>query len=273
VVVRGSVPRTGGDRIWRLAGEVSLPDGPRAYDQELVRTGDSTFELRTEHSALGVDAAAGVLIVDAPTESLVSQLVATYGLPLLLEDAPAVVLHACAAVPPDRDSAVVVCARSGTGKSTLIRGFLEAGWRAVTEDVCAIDLRSTRPVVWPGPPWLRRAGEGPRGSSHLYDLPDKSVWDISSSLTDLPMPVGHLVFLEPAGGHAVEWHPISGGSAMADLAAATIRLSNPTRRAELMFGATARVARSAPSARLRLPVSADWFAVAEATIRHHTEGR
>ena len=239
------------------------------YDQMLVRTDVDAFELRAETAGLRVDVGGRQVTVDAPNEGLALQLVTTYGLPLLLEDAADVlVLHACAAVPPGSDDAVVICARSGTGKSTLLLGLLDAGWRAVSEDVCSIDLRDDRrPRVWPGPPWLRRAGRGPVGSVPRYELPDKTAWDISPVLADEPVTVGRVVFLEPAGGDEIVWSFLEPGRALAGLTSSSIRLSDPERRAQLTFGTTALVASRVPAARLRLPVSDDWTVLAEGALR------
>jgi hypothetical protein len=218
-----------------------------------------------------VDIAAHRLTADAPSEGLALQLVTTYGLPLLLETAPALVLHACAAVPPGGDSAVVVCARSGTGKSTLVLALLAAGWRAVSEDVSTLDLRGSHPLVWPGPPWLRRAGGGPAGSASLYELPDKTAWDISPQLVEHPVRVARIVFMDTAGGDDIQWSPVAGGRAIGALAASSMWLSDPSRRAEATFGASAHIAARVPSLRLRLPVSDDWSARAEERLRREMD--
>jgi hypothetical protein len=251
---------------------VMVAGRPWAYDQALVRTDDGALELRTDTASLRVEVAAGRITVDAPSNGLGLQLVTTYGLPLMLERPDVLVLHASCGVPPGGDGAVVVCARSGTGKSTLLLGLLDAGWQAVAEDVCAIDLREDRPRVWPGPPWLRRAGRGPAGSRSLYELPDKNAWDISATQVEGPVPVATVVFLDPAGGEEIRWTPVDRGSAIAGLTASAIWLSEPEQRAQRTFPGTAVVASRVPAARLRLPVSEDWAERAEAMIRDRVRG-
>jgi hypothetical protein len=266
-VTSGDVGRSGGRTIWRLTGEVTLADGPRPYDQTLVATADGAFELRTAESVMRADPSSRRILVDAPTRGLAMQLATTYGLPLLLEPAPSLVLHACAAVPPGADDALVVCASSGTGKSTLLVALLAAGWHAVSEDVSVIDLRAGRPCVWPGPPWLRRAGEGPPGAKRLFELTDETVWDISARQLGAAVGVSHIVHMQPAGGSDAVSSMLGPGEAIAALVGSAIYLSDPPRRAERTFARAARVASSVAVSRLRLPIAADWAQRAETVVR------
>ena len=270
-VAHGGVHRRTGRQIWRLTGEVVLPDGPRAYDQALVRTDDGAVQLVTGRATLEIDAAARRLTVDAPSDELARQLVTTYGLPLILEDAPALVLHACSAVPPDREEAVVICAPSGTGKSSLLLALIAAGWRSVAEDVSTVDLRNETARVWPGPPWVRRAGVGPPGAKPLYELPDKTAWDMSSSQVEQAMSVGRFVFMESPGGDEPLWEPLGAPPIIRSLVGSSICLSDPHTRGERTFHAAARLARRIPAARLRLPVSEDWSVRAESVLRRAFE--
>jgi hypothetical protein len=252
--------------IWHLTGTMSLNGGAIAYDQRLTRRDDDSFVLTTEGAALLVDRDAGALVVDAPTESWARQLVTTYGLPLLIEETPALVLHACAAVPPGADSAHVVCAASGTGKSTLLAGLVSAGWQAVSEDVSVIDLRGPEPVVWPGPPWVRSRDAMIPGASVRFESADKRGWDIEPWQVDGPVPVARIAFMQPAGTPAV-WRPIEAGGAIARLVGSTIWLTEPGRRGPRTFGRSADVAARVAAAEIRVPVAQDWVANVERLLR------
>jgi hypothetical protein len=261
----GHVGPPGGHEVWRLAGQMPLPGGPLAFDQRLSRYEDGVFALHAEEAALRVDAVAGVLTVEAPTESWSRQLVTTYGIPLLLREAPAVVLHACAVVAPNGDDADVICAASGTGKSTLLVALIGAGWRAVSEDISVVDLRGPAPSVWPGPPWVRREVEGPAGSAVRFRTADKTAWDIGPWQVDGPVPVRRVVFMEPAGTPAV-WKRLDRGTAVGRLATSTVWLEDPPRRAAATFDRCVGLAGGVAAAELRVPVSDDWVEHAAAAL-------
>ncbi len=266
-LVEGRAGPPGKRELWHLTGRVQLPAGPVAYDQRLTQHGDGSWTLHTQGGGLLVDPVAGRLTIEAETESLARQLVTTYGLPLLLSRHPTLVLHACAAVPPDGDRAVVVCAASGTGKSTLLVRLIEAGWQAVTEDVSIVDLREDNLVIWPGPPWVRREGNGPPRSRPRFTTADKTAWDIAPWQVDRAVGIARIVFMEPAGGSSIEWQVLDRPRAIADLARFSIWLGDPATRAAATFSPTVAIAGAVPAARLRLPVTAGWAEQAEAKLR------
>jgi hypothetical protein len=255
----GPIPAVDGDEIWRLTGEVELPDGPRTYDQRLLRTADGALMLRTDEAALSIPPDRRSIVVEAPRESLVRQLVTTYGFPLVLDGTPTLVLHGCAVAPPDEDVAYIVCGRSGSGKSSLLVGLVEAGWRALSEDVSVVDLRDD-PAVWPGPPWVRRTGEGPTGASVRFRTPDKTAWDIEPWRLGRPVRLGGIGFLEAPGGPTVAVEAIDSPEAIRRLARSTVWLLEPGRRAAATFEPSVRVAQATRAFRLRFPLSPDWVA-------------
>ena len=257
-----------GREIWRLTGEVSLPDGVVAYDQRLSADDEDAFVLEAGSARVLVRPTARKVVVQARTESAALQLVTTMALPLLLEREDALVLHACAAIAPGRGGATIVCGRAGTGKSSLLVGLLDAGWRAVSEDVCVVDLRGPRPVVWPGPPWLRRAGPGPAASIRRFELLDKTAWDIGPLQTVDATPVDEILFMEAAGGRRTEREPLAVAEAVRRLTSSTIWLSQPRDRAVGTFARTTRVARAIPAARIRFAVAPDWMRSAVTTLAH-----
>ncbi len=265
-LIHGPVGEAGSRELWHLAGELTLAGERVTYDQRLTRHDDGSYRLHAQGAGLRVDPHEARLTLEADRESLARQLVTTYGVPLLLLGCPALTLHACAAVPPGDDRAVVVCGTSGTGKSTLTVGLLAAGWTAVSEDLCVVDVRGDQPVVWPGPPWVRRDGEGPPGSNPRFQTADKVAWDIAPWQIDGSTPIRQIVFMDRAGGDEVEWESIDLADAIPRLARLTSWLGDPAERANETFSSCVKVAGAAPSARLRLPVGDDWVERAEATL-------
>lgn len=255
-----------GHEIWRLSGEVSLPDRVVAYDQRLSTTDGESFILEAGSARLLIDPPQRRVVVEAQTESAALQLVTTMAIPILLEREPALVLHACAATAPGRSGATIVCGRAGTGKSSLLAGLIDAGWSAVSEDVCAVDLRGPIPVVWPGPPWLRRAGPGPGASAPRYQTLDKTAWDIAPMQTVDATPIDEIIFLESAGGERAEREQLPAAEVVRRLTLSTIWLTDPDARTRSTFHRTARLSRTIRCARVRFPVAADWLRTAATAL-------
>ena len=264
---QGPAGEAGEQELWHLAGELMLPGGRVTYDQRLTRHSDGSYRLHAQGAGLRIDPGQARLTLETDRESLARQLVTTYGIPLLLVGCPALTLHACAAIPPRGDGAVVVCGTSGTGKSSLTVGLMAAGWTAVSEDLCVVDLREDRPMVWPGPPWVRQDGDGPPGSTPRFQTAEKTAWDIAPWQIDRPVAIDRLVFMERAGGETVLWEPMDVGDAIARLARLTSWLGDPDERANVTFASCVKVAGAAPAARLRLPVGEDWVTLAETALR------
>ena len=113
-------------------------------------------------------------------------------------------LHASAACIDG--SAVMLCAESGSGKSSLLMGLAAAGWQAVSEDQCVVDLDSGGAHrVWPGPSWARLKRGAPlpplvagsrRGSRRSTRLRGISANGSPTRRPDLD----RIVLLEPPGG-------------------------------------------------------------------------
>jgi ABC-type cobalamin/Fe3+-siderophores transport system ATPase subunit len=209
----------------------------------------------------------GRLTLDTDRESMARQLVTTYGLPLLIHSTKALVLHACSAVPPNHSDAVLVCGSSGTGKSTLLVALIAAGWQAVSEDLCVVDTHEARPRVWPGPPWVRRDGEGPDQSRPRFHTAEKTAWDIAPWQVTEPVPIGRVVFLEPPGGDSITRFPVDRAASVASLARMTAWLSESSLRAAATFAPSVELAGAAQAQRLRFPVSDDWTTKAEEVLR------
>jgi hypothetical protein len=252
----------GSRTLWRMRTTVETRNGSHPIDQRLTTHGDAVLTLHTLDGALELDASAGTITCDAPTESLRSQLVTTFGLPLLVQSGPVVILHACAAIPPDGGGAVVVCSSSGGGKSTLLVGLVSSGWYAMSEDICVVDLRSHEPLVWPGPPWVRTAGAVP-GARARFVAGDKTAWDIADRRTQRAQALRRIVFMDPPGGDVPVIRDLETSDAIPRAAAHVMWLGDPAERARATFAATVRLAGRVPSAALRVPRSSDWTAAVE----------
>jgi hypothetical protein len=260
-----------GSEIWRLSAEVQLPAGPVRVDQRLTLEEDGSFVLVADDSSLRVDPG-GLLTLSTTRESMARQLVTTYGIPLLLHGRRTLVLHACGAIPPNGGGAVVVCGPSGTGKSTLLVALIAAGWRAVSEDLCVIDTRGREPTVWPGPPWIRRDGDGPDGSYARFRTAEKTAWDIAPWQIDRPARVQWVVFMDHAGGEEIRREDVDRPACVSLLARLTAWLGEPSLRAASTFAPSVELAGAAKATRVRFPLSDDWTSGAERALRSIVEG-
>lgn len=234
-----------------------MPDGTVAYDQRLTRLDTGEYVVRTDRSAMLVEVDGGRMTVRTDRDSMLLQLVTTYGIPLLLHSAPALVLHACSAVPPAGSGALVVCGPSGTGKSSLLAALVAAGWQALSEDASVVDLRAG-PTVWPGPPWVRSVEAQLPGATERFRTPDKTAWDIAPHQTHDATPLSHIAFLERPGGASIEYEELPRGEVIGRLGRSAIWLTGAEGRAEATFGSCVAIAGAARGTRLRLPVTRDW---------------
>jgi hypothetical protein len=156
---------------------------------------------------------------------------------------------------------VLVTGPSGRGKSSLLVAAIDAGHRPVSEDLCVVDLRGPVPVVWPGPPWVRRRRDepGPLGSPVRFHTYDKTAWDISARQVVGALPLACVLVLEPPDGAAPSLTPIARAEALRSLASGTVWLSDPAERETASFPAVARVSGVVPFASLQLPFSPSWL--------------
>lgn len=255
------VDAVGGTELWRQHSEAELDGSVIHVDRVLHRSARGTFILTGNRGpAIQVDQSSATITVDDGDRAAQLQLLVTFALPLILHTTGALVLHASACT---RDGhTVVVCGQPGAGKSSLVVGLLDAGWTAVSEDLCAIDLRGDVPVVWPGPPWVRigLAQPGPVGSQPVFDAVHKTGWDIGLAQTREPTAVTQLVLLEPPGGDAPSFEPVPGPTAIREFAHHAVWLGDAAERGPRLFGPTAELTAKVPTSRLRLPRSDSWLA-------------
>lgn len=259
-LVVGDPGDAAGDELWRVELDVVVEGRSTHAEQRLWRRPDGTYLVRNNRGgSFSVDPATSSIVVDGPDDAVVAQLVTTYGLPLLLHCSSALVVHASAF--ELAGAAVLVTGASGRGKSSLLVGAIDAGYRPLSEDLCAVDLRGPQPVVWPGPPWVRRRrGEpGPRGARVRFETYDKTAWDIAPRQVVEALPLGCVLGLEPPDGAAPALLPITRAEALRRLASDTVWLGDPARREVAMFEAVARVSGAVPFASLQLPFSPSWL--------------
>lgn len=260
-VTRGALGDPEGEELWRLAADVDTGAGTVHAEQALWRRVDGTVAVRnTEGDGLDVDPSAAAVVVDGRDDAVMAQLVVTYGLPLLLTAPDVVVVHAAACALDGR--AVLVCGERGRGKSSILVGLTTAGWHPVSEDLCAIDLRGAAPLVWPGPPWVRRVhGEpGPVGAAARFETADKTGWDMAPWQALTPVPLGAIVFLDAPGGQAPVCSAVARPARLGRLAGDVVWLHEPEARGPGLFDKVARLTAAVPAWQVRLPRDPSWLA-------------
>jgi hypothetical protein len=256
----GDVPPPQGPELWRLHAEVTTEGVKREVDRWLCEHAGGVLGVHASAGpALTVDPASNEICIEEGEEHVVLQLLTSFALPLVLNTHGVLAVHASACA---RDgAALVVSGESGSGKSSTLVRMIDEGWQAVSEDVCAIDLRDGVPRVWPGPPWVRRVhGEGgPAGSVPRFETPDKTAWDIAPAQAGGPLPVAGVVFLEPPGGERPQWDPVPQAEVVRVLARHAAWLRDPAEAPRSLFPLAMRLAGAVRVARLRLPHTSGWL--------------
>ncbi len=260
----GAVALAGSAALWHA--ETDAPDG-RPVANAMWRTPDGALvAVIDEHPVLWVSGRRDAATVAPLGDALRLQLVSTFAAPLAAQRAGAFVLHAAAAVRDGR--ALVVCAHSGTGKSSVMTSLADAGWHPLTEDLVAIEVDAAGgPRAWPGPPWVRLApgDAGPTGAEELFRVSDKIGWRIQGHW-DAPAPIAHLVVLEPPSAEPSMCEPMDAGPAVAAIAPHAPWYEDPDERGPALFGHAVALTRQVPVSRLRLQRSPDWRADAVASL-------
>ena len=246
-------------------GDVAPPTGTQLWSQDgeaaaMFRRDDGRLVLASPRAtALEVDPRDATITVAPGDAALQRQLVASFGVPLLLHGLDVLLVHGSAAA--RGDEAIVVCADSGSGKSSVLVRLLDDGWRSLSEDLCTIDLRDAhRPRVWPGPPWVRVAhGEpGPRDTATAFESADKTAWDVAARHAPGPVDLTRLVLLDPPGGDDPTRDAITRADALRALARHAVWLLDADARGRALFEPVAKVVAAVPAVRVRLPRRAEW---------------
>jgi hypothetical protein len=253
-----------GRRVWTLAGAASQHAPDRAEPpstEQFLLLGDNGWLLlhAGEMPRLAVSPDRYRIVVQPPFDPIQAQLLASFGLPLVLSDQPILIFHAAGLA--REGTAVLVAGASGTGKSSSLVGLTDAGWAPLSEDVCVIEFSRNDVRVWPGPPWVRRReGEpGPTGSSPLFSTAGKTAWDLSEWRPVDAMPLSQLILLERPGGTEPRWQPLDRPAATGALAEHAVWLGDQDEGGRHLFGPIVRLTGWVPVARLRLPSATGWL--------------
>lgn len=226
----------------------------------------------TLNMALRVDHHRSRVTVAARNDNrqVVLEALASIALPLVAQRSGYLVLHASAAA---RDgSAVVVCAQSGSGKSSLLMGLAASGWDPLSEDQCAIDFDAAGgPRLWPGPSWVRlKHGSPPPAlvaeQAPRFEALDKIGWDIGDRVAHAPARIERIVFLDPPGSERVEWAPLPEAAVIAALLPQATWMQRRDAYAQSVLPLLAKLAMSVPTYRMRLPLQADWLHTAVSVL-------
>jgi hypothetical protein len=259
VVRVGELPPANGPELWRLHDEADAGGVRRTIDRWLCRQDGSLVVHASDGPGFSVDPRNDTVTIEPGTDVVTRQLIASFALPLVLNGHDVLVLHAATVAKDGR--ALVVCGTSGAGKSSVLVRMVDVGWQAVSEDVCAIDVRSDTPMAWPGPPWVRRAygDPGPIGASLRFETPDKAAWDLEPWQPQGPVPVERLVFLDPPGGDAPQWLPLRQPEAARDLARHAAWIADPTEAPGRLFPLALELTKRVQCDHLRLPRTRSWL--------------
>jgi hypothetical protein len=207
--------------------------------------------------AVEVDADAGKITIETAPQGAFLYALAGSGLITLAQNDGALVLHACAAQLGDQ--ATVVCAASGSGKSSLLLALAQAGWRTYSDDHCVIDQDAGGHSIWPGPEWMRLSSKDvPDGLERRFRLSWKDAWSLEAWQQHRPSRIGRLVVMDPPGGDAVEWRRMPPTEAVPRLSRHAVWLLAPADRGRMLFAKTVALAANVPTYHLRLPSSPNW---------------
>jgi hypothetical protein len=243
----------GAERVWRI----------EEVGQELWVDANGESWLTVEgKTALRMDASLGLVRLHPMAEALSLQLLTTFVMPRVAQQAGAVVVHAASFAREGR--AIVVCAESGGGKSSLVVAMADRGWRVLSEDLTTISVGASGAGVWPGPPWVRLHPDTivPPGWQRRFTAGDKIGWSLEGKMADRPAALVSLVFLQPPGGERPTWDALVPAAAVAGLARHLPWTGDPHERAARLFPGAVRLAGSAPARTLRLPSSPSWATLA-----------
>lgn len=143
-----------------LGEEMSLPDGPWRLDKPHWKARKNLMWVRVPGLAEyrvseGRHVHVRPLDPQATERELQHFLLAT-PLAALAFQRGELPLHAAALVPPSGRGALLLCAHSGTGKSTTAAALCQRGWRLLNDDISRIGMNSEGIIqVWPGVQQIR----------------------------------------------------------------------------------------------------------------------
>jgi hypothetical protein len=250
--------------VWQL----EEPPGfgfPAITSQTWQESPESIWVGNTLNLSLRVDLRRNVVSVAAKDGNLqvVLEALASIALPLVAQSNGSLVLHASAA---SKDgSAAMLCARGGSGKSSLLMGLVAAGWDAVSEDQCVIDLDPAGDHrIWPGPSWVRLKHGSPapalvRGRTPRFEAADKIAWDLDAHVAHSPAALDRIVLLDPPGGDELVWEPLAESEVIGALLKQATWLQREDAYAQAVLPHLVKLGMSVPGFRMRIPRRPDWL--------------
>ncbi len=250
--------------VWQL----EEPPGfglPAITSETWVETDDHIWFGNTLNLSLRVDHGRNVVSVAAKGGNLqvVVEALASVALPLIAQRSGSLVLHASAA--SREGAAVMLCAHGGSGKSSLLMGLVGAGWDALSEDQCVVDLDSGgRHRVWPGPSWVRlkhRAVLPPlvAGLPARFEALDKSAWDLGDGVAHSPARLERVVLLEAPAGSEMVWEPLAEAEVIGALAQHATWVQRADAFPSSVLPQVVKLGMSVPGFRMRMPRRPDWL--------------
>lgn len=238
---------------------------PAITSQTWQESGERIWVGNTLNLSLRVDHHRNVVSVAAKegNPQVVLEALASIALPLVAQWNGSLVLHGSAACIDG--SAVLVSAQSGSGKSSLLMGLAAAGWDALSEDQCVIDLDPEgRHRIWPGPNWVRlkHGAASPalvRGRAPRFEAADKIAWDLNAHVAHSPAVLERIVLLDPPGGNGLVWEPLAASDVISALTKQATWLRRQDAYAQAVLPHLVKLGMSVPGYRMRIPRQPDWL--------------
>lgn len=174
-------------------------DGGQIVLGEAKGTGIFLFD---SGKKITVQAAAGV------SESMLTPNIVGSAMAVILAQRGLLVLHAsCVAI---NNQAIAFMGNSGWGKSTFAASFHAQGYSALTDDVMAIDISSSQPLVIPSFPqfklWPEAANSIGKDSTFLPPLFEKAPklsYKYNAGFQETPLPLHRIYILDMGTSHEI----------------------------------------------------------------------
>jgi HPr Serine kinase C-terminal domain len=155
--------------------------------------------------------------------------------------------------------AIAFCGPSGAGKSTMALHLVKHGYRLLCDDICAIDLSSGTPLLWPGlvnlKLWretLDASGESADGLEAVVHSIDKYRRPVAELAAYKRYDLTHIFMLERSNNQLPTIDPIKGAQGVAQLVTNTFRgqVVTPMQLQRRHFGQCVTTAQSVTQAKL-----------------------
>lgn len=107
--------------------------------------------------------------------------------------------------------AYLFSADSGFGKSTLCQGFQNKGYKLITDDICVLDIKEGKVIVYPGYPQIKLWKDSMQffeydmqSSKRVRSGEDKYRINVKSNFSNKPLAIGAIFFLSVDNKSEVE---------------------------------------------------------------------